>query len=126
MKLLILAFALVSSTVFAVETPKRFECGVKTLTASSPKDLRVGDPVRVKLSQNLSVFQVGNKTVRGNAKLSPSGGAYPYVYVLTEDNRMLLTFEMSKSLQNARIRSLSLSTASGGYPVIATLSCAQI
>lgn len=126
MKYLILAFALISSTVFAVETPKRFECGVKTLTASSPKDLRVGDSVRVSLSQNISVFQVGNTTVKGNAKLTVSGGAYPDVYVLTGNNRMILTFEVSKSQQNARIRSLSLSTASGGYPVIATLSCVQI
>ncbi len=135
MKNLILIVLVISSvsSVFAAEKIEKFDCGVKSLTSSSPKDLRVGDSIRVSLSsagpgvesQKISTFQIAHKTVKGNAKLSPSGGAYPDVYIITGNNRMILTFEVSKSHQNARIRSLGLSGASSGFPVIATLSCVQ-
>ncbi len=125
---------LASAFASAAEVTQKYECGVKTLTSSSPKNLRVGDPIRVTLvsaevgvrSQKLSSIHIGNQTIRGYTKLTQSEGAYPNVFLLNSNDRYLLNFELSASQQNARIRSLSLSTASGGFPVIATLSCVKI
>lgn len=135
MKTTITLLVLLASTfASAAEVTQKYECGVKSLTSSSPKNLRIGDSVRVTLissevgirSQRLSSFQIGGKTIKGFAKLTQSGGAYPSAYMVSSNDQWLLSFEVSASQQNARIRSLSLSSASGGFPVIATLSCVKL
>lgn len=123
-----------STAASAADINASFSCAVKGLTASSPDNLKLGDSVEINLNyveaknrkpKNLSRLVINGQTTVGHAQFNPCRGAFPNCFIISKDNRMLAEIEISNSGNNARIKSLSLSKASGGWPVIATLSCTQ-
>lgn len=134
MKTLLTLLTLLSTQAFAQNTKLSYECAVKGLLTSSPEFLRLGDSVKIDLNLNntpnviskkISTATIGEKKIKGNVIYNKYGGAFPHSYVFVSNARNIMTLEVSKSGNNARIRSLSLSRASGGFPVIATLDCTK-
>ena len=138
MKQILLGLALftIGQSGYAEPVVKSLNCKVVKIFQSTPDFLNVDNPVHLDLkyenagdlvngvkTNEISTANINGEIVTGKASYSFSTGNYPYSLSFVNNNRMVLIVEASNSGQHLRLRSLQISKASGGMPIIANLEC---